>query len=160
MNIFYLSLGNHHGSHHGNHYGNHYGNHHGNHHGNHYGWLVWQHLSNESKLRQFELSPSENKLEFSPFRYDFVPPVKYDYLNADEAEKKFEQRHKTLNYFSVMLSRKLREDEEGEGGESGEVVMGERSGKKTGKRKGSGDLVSERREGVMCGETAGEGRVW
>lgn len=75
-------------------------------------------------------------------RYDFVPPVKYDYLNAEEAEKKFEERHKTLNYFSVMLSRKLREEEGGEGGEGGEGVGGERGGKrKAARRKGTGDLV-------------------
>ena len=70
-----------------------------------------------------------------------MPPVKYDYLNAEEAEKKFEQRHKTLNYFSVMLSRKLRE-EEGEGGEGGKGGGGGSGGKKKeSKNKGTGDLV-------------------
>ena len=82
-------------------------------------------------------------------RYDFVPPVKYDYLDAEEAEKKFEQRHKTLNYFSVMLSRKLREGEggEGEGGEGAGGDVLERGGgggkKKNAKRKGSSDLVRD-----------------
>ena len=47
-------------------------------------------------------------------RYDFVPPVKYNFLDADEAEERFEQRNKTLNYFSIMLSKKLKDSEEGE----------------------------------------------
>ena len=83
------------------------------------------------------------------FRYDFVPPVKYDYLNADEAEKKFEERHKTLNYFSVMLSKKLREQEgeEGEGrvvggeGEEGGSVGGLAGKKKAKKKEGVSNLV-------------------
>ena len=54
-------------------------------------------------------------------RYDFVPPVKYNYLDADEAEERFERRDKTLNYFSIMLSKKLKgQQEEREGpGEEG-----------------------------------------
>lgn len=44
-------------------------------------------------------------------RYDFVPPVKYNFLDADEAEERFEQRNKTLNYFSIMLSKKLKDTE-------------------------------------------------
>ena len=90
-----------------------------------------------------------------------MPPVKYDYLNADEAEEKFEQRHKTLNYFSVMLSRKLRE-EQGEGGEGGEGGGGGGGGgggkKKDIKKKGTVDLVRVRGEGEgvrMRGEGGG-----
>ena len=54
-------------------------------------------------------------------RYDFVPPVKYNYLDADEAEERFERRDKTLNYFSIMVSKRLKgAQEEGEGqGEEG-----------------------------------------
>jgi len=52
---------------------------------------------------------------YSP-RYDFVPPVKYNYLDADEAEERFERRDKTLNCFSIMLSKRLKgQQEEGEG---------------------------------------------
>lgn len=84
-------------------------------------------------------------------RYDFVPPVKYDYLNADEAEKKFEERHKTLNYFSVMLSKKLREQEgeEGEGkgvggeGEEGGSMGGVAGKKKAKKKESVSNLVRE-----------------
>lgn len=61
-----------------------------------------------------------------PLRYDFVPPVKYNYLKADEAEERFERRNKTLNLFSVMLSKKLR-DQEGEEGEGGVGEGGEGS---------------------------------
>lgn len=58
-------------------------------------------------------------------RYDFVPPVKYNYLDAEEAEERFEKRNKTLNYFSVMLSKKLKDSEEGEeGGSAGLGDMG------------------------------------
>ena len=43
-----------------------------------------------------------------------MPPVKYNFLDADEAEERFEKRNKTLNYFSIMLSKKLKDGEEGE----------------------------------------------
>lgn len=87
-----------------------------------------------------------------PCRYDFVPPVKYDYLKADEAEKKFEQRYNTLNYFSVMLSKKLREQEgeEGEGrgvggeGEEGASVGALAGKKKAKKKEGVSNLVRRR----------------
>lgn len=39
--------------------------------------------------------------------------MKYNYLD-DEAEERFERRDKTLNYFSIMLSKRLK-GEEGEG---------------------------------------------
>ena len=47
--------------------------------------------------------------------------MKYNFLDADEAEEKFERRDKTLNYFSIMLSKRLKgQQEEGEGqGEEG-----------------------------------------
>ena len=46
-------------------------------------------------------------------RYDFVPPVQYKYLNDEEAEAQFERRHRTLNYFSVMMNKRIK-DQEGE----------------------------------------------
>lgn len=48
-----------------------------------------------------------------------MPPVKYNFLDADEAEERFEKRNKTLNYFSIMLSKKLKNSEEGEEGVAG-----------------------------------------
>jgi transcription initiation factor TFIIF subunit alpha len=58
-----------------------------------------------------------------------VPPVKYNFIDADEAEERFEKRNKTLNYFSVMLSRRLKDSEEGEEGVAGvkEVVSKEKN---------------------------------
>ena len=52
--------------------------------------------------------------------------MKYNYLNADEAEERFERRNKTLNLFSIMLSKKLRgaEGEEEEGGGEGAEASG------------------------------------
>lgn len=44
-------------------------------------------------------------------RYDFVPPVKYNYLNDEEAEERFEKRNKTLNYFSIMVSKRIKEND-------------------------------------------------
>ena len=62
-----------------------------------------------------------------------MPPVKYNYLDADEAEERFERRSKTLNLFSIMLSKKLKgQGEEGEEEEGG-GDMGE-GGKARGKR--------------------------
>ena len=47
--------------------------------------------------------------------------MNYNFLDADEAEAKFESRDKTLNYFSIMMSKRLKgQQEEGEGlGEEG-----------------------------------------
>ena len=52
--------------------------------------------------------------------------MKYNYLNAEEAEERFERRNKTLNLFSIMLSKKLRgvEGEEEEGGGEGAEPSG------------------------------------
>ncbi len=38
-----------------------------------------------------------------------MPPVKYNYLNDEEAEERFEKRNKTLNYFSIMVSKRIKE---------------------------------------------------
>ncbi len=75
---------------------------------------------------------------FSSCRYDFNPPIKYNFLNEEEAEAQFEKRNKTLNYFSVMVSKRLR-DQEGED-KTGNLDK-EPSGSKT-KSKSSGGLVS------------------
>ena len=73
-----------------------------------------------------------------------MPPVKYNFLDADEAEQKFEERNKTLNYFSIMVSKKLKNSEEGEEGVGGAGVGGdkkEKVAKEKAKGAGSG-LVS------------------
>ena len=69
------------------------------------------------------------------YRYDFVPPIKYNYLKDDEAEERFEKRHKTLNYFSIMVSKRIKEKE----GDNDEM------------KKGTGAISSEVRTNVlMC----------
>ncbi|XP_003384721.1 PREDICTED: general transcription factor IIF subunit 1-like [Amphimedon queenslandica] len=59
---------------------------------------------------------ANNSFEAYPISnwYNFVPPVKYNYLNDEEAEERFEKRHKTLNYFSIMMSKRIKEKTEDE----------------------------------------------
>jgi transcription initiation factor TFIIF subunit alpha len=45
--------------------------------------------------------------------YHFTPIAKYKYLNSEEAEEEFDRRDKTLNYFSIMLKKRIKKDEEG-----------------------------------------------
>ena len=52
--------------------------------------------------------------------YNFTPGIQYSTFNAEEAEEKYLLKHKTLNYFSLMLSKKMQNCQEGEGeGEGG-----------------------------------------
>jgi len=44
--------------------------------------------------------------------YNFQPIQRYNSLNAEEAEEQFEKRDKIMNYFSVMIQKKARQDEE------------------------------------------------
>ncbi|KAK3748199.1 hypothetical protein RRG08_039453 [Elysia crispata] len=44
--------------------------------------------------------------------YNFSPIVKYKYLNSDEAEEEFSRRDKTLNYFSIMVKKRLKREED------------------------------------------------
>ncbi|XP_070535833.1 general transcription factor IIF subunit 1-like [Ptychodera flava] len=48
--------------------------------------------------------------------YKFSPMINYKTLNAEEAEEEFGRRDKVLNYFSIMVKKRLK-DEEGEEGE-------------------------------------------
>ncbi|CAG2165135.1 unnamed protein product [Oppiella nova] len=43
--------------------------------------------------------------------YNFTPIQRYKALTAEEAEEKFEKRDKILNYFSVMINKKRKDDE-------------------------------------------------
>ena len=68
--------------------------------------------------------------------YNFSPMIRYKYLNSDEAEDEFSRRDKTLNYFSIMVRKRCRNDEEPDkGNDDGENVK-----VKTSKKKGK-DLV-------------------
>ena len=61
--------------------------------------------------------------------------MKYNFLNEEEAEARFEKRHKTLNLFSVMLSKKLKSKQEGEEEEDLPGEAGEGKEKSKGRAK-------------------------
>ncbi|VDH89963.1 general transcription factor IIF subunit 1-like [Mytilus galloprovincialis] len=44
--------------------------------------------------------------------YNFSPMIRYKYLNSEEAEEEFSRRDKTLNYFSIMVRKRCRNDED------------------------------------------------
>ncbi|XP_046400511.1 general transcription factor IIF subunit 1 isoform X2 [Ischnura elegans] len=73
--------------------------------------------------------------------YNFQPIQRYKALSAEEAEQEFGRRNKVMNYFSLMLRKRLRNDEEGDF----EELEDGKGGKKGGKgAKGKGDLkISE-----------------
>uniref|UniRef100_A0A672F5Y0 Transcription initiation factor IIF subunit alpha n=1 Tax=Salarias fasciatus TaxID=181472 RepID=A0A672F5Y0_SALFA len=69
--------------------------------------------------------------------YNFTPQAKHRTLTAEEAEEEWGRRNKVVNHFSIMLQRRLREQERGED----EEEEGDKAGKK--KKKGGkkgGDL--------------------
>ncbi|XP_076750324.1 transcription factor IIFalpha [Xylocopa sonorina] len=63
--------------------------------------------------------------------YNFQPIQRYKALSAEEAEQEFSRRNKVMNYFSLMLRKRLRNDEEGADDE--EIIEGGK-GKKPGKK--------------------------
>uniref|UniRef100_A0A8C9SHE3 Transcription initiation factor IIF subunit alpha n=1 Tax=Scleropages formosus TaxID=113540 RepID=A0A8C9SHE3_SCLFO len=64
--------------------------------------------------------------------YNFTPQAKHRTLTAEEAEEEWGRRNKVVNHFSIMLQRRLREQERGED----EEEDGEKAGKKKKKKKG------------------------
>ncbi|XP_054274638.1 general transcription factor IIF subunit 1-like [Macrosteles quadrilineatus] len=46
--------------------------------------------------------------------YNFQPINRYKSLSAEEAEQEFGRRNKVINYFSLMLRKRLRNDEDGD----------------------------------------------
>ncbi|XP_029170883.1 general transcription factor IIF subunit 1 [Nylanderia fulva] len=54
--------------------------------------------------------------------YNFQPIQRYKALSAEEAEQEFSRRNKVMNYFSLMLRKRLRNDEDG--GDDEELVEG------------------------------------
>lgn len=54
-------------------------------------------------------------------QYRFTPVINYRTLTADEAEEEFLLRNKTINYFSLMVKKRLTDTEEKTGSE--EVVI-------------------------------------
>ena len=76
--------------------------------------------------------------------------MKYNYLDADEAEERFERRDKTLNYFSIMLSKRLKgQQEEGEG--LGEEGAGLEEGPGSKKPKKLRRKTQEEEDGLVSG---------
>lgn len=66
--------------------------------------------------------------------YNFQPIQRYKALSAEEAEQEFSRRNKVMNFFSLMLRKRLRIDEDG-GDDDGELVEGGRSKKPIKKEK-------------------------
>ncbi|KAM9394113.1 general transcription factor IIF subunit 1 isoform 2-T2 [Pholidichthys leucotaenia] len=66
--------------------------------------------------------------------YNFTPLAKHRTLTAEEAEEEWGRRNKVVNHFSIMLQRRLREQERGEEDED----EAEKSGKKKKKAGGRG----------------------
>lgn len=66
--------------------------------------------------------------------YKFQPIQRYKSLSAEEAEQEFGKRNKVLNYFSLMLRKRLKGDEEIDM-EEGEETKGKKNTSK--KAKGS-----------------------
>lgn len=63
--------------------------------------------------------------------YQFKLINRYKSLSAEEAEHEFGRRKKVMNYFSLMLRKRLRpDDDEGEDPEEGKIKKGESKGKK------------------------------
>ncbi|KAM6905339.1 general transcription factor IIF subunit 1 [Xenentodon cancila] len=69
--------------------------------------------------------------------YNFTPLAKHRTLTAEEAEEEWGRRNKVVNHFSIMLQRRLREQDRGEDDEDETEKSGKK--KKKGGRKG-GDL--------------------
>ncbi|XP_016845194.2 general transcription factor IIF subunit 1-like [Nasonia vitripennis] len=78
------------------------------------------------------VSGDDGNIEAFPLKewYNFQPVQRYNALSAEEAEMEFNQRNKVMNYFSVMMRKRLRNDEEND--EDSEMLKTEK-GKKTGK---------------------------
>lgn len=64
-------------------------------------------------------------------RYKFQPIQRYKALSAEEAEQEFGKRNRVLNYFSLMLRKRLKGDEEIDAEESEEAKGKKNTTKKT-----------------------------
>lgn len=71
--------------------------------------------------------------------YNFQPVVSYKYLNSEEAEEEFTRRDKTLNKFSIMVRKRIKN--EGEEGEANDVADGESKSKSKGAKKKDKSLI-------------------
>jgi len=78
--------------------------------------------------------------------YNFQPIQRYKALSAEEAEQEFGRRNRVMNYFSLMLKKRLKNDEDGE-----EEEMEEGKSKKGG-RKSKDFKISEMDDWVESDE--------
>ncbi|XP_014261830.1 general transcription factor IIF subunit 1 [Cimex lectularius] len=59
--------------------------------------------------------------------YNFQAIQRYKALSAEEAEQEFGRRNKVMNYFSLMMRKRLKNDEDGEGEEEEKPKKGRKS---------------------------------
>lgn len=76
--------------------------------------------------------------------YNFTADIKYQTLTADEAEEEFGRREKTVNYFSLMVKKRLMDNKEDleEGDEKNMLDKTIKSASRT------GNLVSNKGWGI------------
>ena len=86
--------------------------------------------------------------------YNFSPGIQYNTFNAEEAEEQYLLKHKTLNYFSLMLSKKMQSHQEGEGEGEGEGGSATRKLRVTDNDGGRGNSSDE--DGPLTREDNGE----
>ncbi|XP_015923447.2 general transcription factor IIF subunit 1 isoform X1 [Parasteatoda tepidariorum] len=65
--------------------------------------------------------------------YNFTPIQRYKALSAEEAEEEFGRRDKVLNYFSIMVKKRLQKESIEEEDEDGEKPSGKKKNKKQAK---------------------------
>ncbi|XP_064605564.1 general transcription factor IIF subunit 1-like isoform X2 [Liolophura sinensis] len=63
--------------------------------------------------------------------YNFTPVIKYKYLNSDEAEEEFSKRDRIMNYFNVMLKKRIKNDDKEVEMEEAEKIVQNKSKKKS-----------------------------
>lgn len=71
------------------------------------------------------------------FRYKFQPIQRYKALSAEEAEMEFNKRNKHLNYFTLMLRKRLKGEEEND------IEEGEEKSKKSSSKKDKDLKISD-----------------
>lgn len=62
--------------------------------------------------------------------YNFSPTIRYKYLNSEEAEEEFSRRDKTLNYFNLMVKKRMQIEDKSVEGEEGEKPKGKKKSSK------------------------------
>lgn len=66
---------------------------------------------NTSYFVFFQRSPGSFEAVRVKDWYTFAPQARYKHLSIEEAEEEFNRRDKTINFFNIMLNKRLRGDE-------------------------------------------------